>query len=292
MNYYEILGVAKNATKDDIKRAFKKLVVKYHPDKNADNPQANEFFMLISEANQTLSDDNKRANYDSRFIQNAYQRQYEAVLEEQEKQRKAAVYQAFYAYYQEYKAPINHKKYRYLYGVFAACFFAICLLGYFLKKNMDSYSSEKYYLLAQEYLHKKNTYLFHKNIAIARKLGKAERIDILYVRGIVTQEFAVQNDNELLKEIKTFENDFTGKNKDEYTFLLGVVEYHKGNKKAAFSCFEKAKKGYSQADWYYYVGILHAELHADDNLSCEYLQTASKMGEARAQTALASYCWQ
>ena len=291
MNYYEILGVEKSATKDDIKRAFKKLVVKYHPDKNPNNPQADEFFMMISEANQTLSDDNKRANYDSRFIQNAYQRQYEAILDEQEKQRKAAVYKAFYAYYQEYKTPINHKKYRYLYGVFAACLLGMCLVGYFLKKSMDSYSSEKYYHLAKEYLQKKNTHLFHKNIAIARNLGESQKNDVLYVRGVVTQEFVAQKGDHLLEEIKKFENAFTGKNKDEYTFLLGVVEYHKGNKEGALTYFQNARKSYSEADWYYYVGILQAELHADENLCCHYLEIASKMGEARAQAALASYCW-
>ena len=291
MNYYEILGVEKSATKDDIKRAFKKLVVKYHPDKNPNNPQADEFFMMISEANQTLSDDNKRANYDSRFIQNAYQRQYEAILEEQEKKRKATVYQAFYAHHKKYKKPISTKELLYLYGIFLVGFLGICFLGYFLKKGMDSYSAEKYYHLAQESLQKDNTYLFHKNLAIARNLRKSERNDILCVRGIVLQEFAKRKDKELLKEIAVFENSFTGKYKYEYIFLLGVVEYHKGNKKQALIYLENAKNGYSEADWYYYAGILHAELHTDEKATCEYLQIASKLGDARAVAALASYCW-
>lgn len=60
-NYYEILGVSKGASKDEIKRAFHKLAHKYHPDKKDGNEAK---FKEINEAYQTLSDDQKRAQYD------------------------------------------------------------------------------------------------------------------------------------------------------------------------------------------------------------------------------------
>jgi curved DNA-binding protein len=63
-DYYKILGVEKNATSDDIKKAFRKLAVKYHPDKNPGNKGAEEKFKEMSEANDVLSDPEKRKKYD------------------------------------------------------------------------------------------------------------------------------------------------------------------------------------------------------------------------------------
>lgn len=63
-DYYAILGVSKNATADEIKKAFRKLAVKYHPDRNPDNKQAEEKFKEISEAYEVLFDSEKRQKYD------------------------------------------------------------------------------------------------------------------------------------------------------------------------------------------------------------------------------------
>lgn len=62
-DYYEILGVPRNATKDEIKAAYRKLALQYHPDRNK-SPDAEEKFKEISEAYAVLSDDEKRAQYD------------------------------------------------------------------------------------------------------------------------------------------------------------------------------------------------------------------------------------
>ena len=63
-DYYKILGVNKNATDAEIKSAFRKLALQYHPDKNPDNPQAEEMFKEINEAYQVLSDPEKRRKDD------------------------------------------------------------------------------------------------------------------------------------------------------------------------------------------------------------------------------------
>lgn len=69
-NYYDILGVNKNASQEEIKKAFKKLALKFHPDKFANKPkkeqdEAAEKFKEINEANEVLSDPQKRQNYDN-----------------------------------------------------------------------------------------------------------------------------------------------------------------------------------------------------------------------------------
>ena len=62
-DYYEVLGLKKDATDADIKRAYRKLAAQYHPDVNHD-PGAEEKFKEINEANEVLSDPDKRARYD------------------------------------------------------------------------------------------------------------------------------------------------------------------------------------------------------------------------------------
>lgn len=63
-DYYEILGVPRNATEAEIKKAFRSLALKYHPDRNPGNKEAEEKFKEINEAYSVLSDAEKRANYD------------------------------------------------------------------------------------------------------------------------------------------------------------------------------------------------------------------------------------
>nr|WP_297279672.1 molecular chaperone DnaJ [uncultured Butyricicoccus sp.] len=63
-DYYEVLGVSKSASDEDIKKAHRKLAKKYHPDLNRDNPEAAEKFKELNEAYEVLSDKDKRARYD------------------------------------------------------------------------------------------------------------------------------------------------------------------------------------------------------------------------------------
>lgn len=71
--FYDILGIARSATAAEIKAAYRKLAFQYHPDKNPNNPQAEENFKLVNDAYQILSDEAKKVYYDYLItLQTAY----------------------------------------------------------------------------------------------------------------------------------------------------------------------------------------------------------------------------
>ena len=63
-DYYDILGISKGATEAEVKKAYRKMALKYHPDKNPDDTEAEEKFKKAAEAYEVLSNADKKARYD------------------------------------------------------------------------------------------------------------------------------------------------------------------------------------------------------------------------------------
>ena len=83
IDYYKVLGVDKSATQQDIRKAYRKLAKKYHPDVNSTDADAKERFQQINEANEVLSDPEKRKKYDEYGENWRHAEEFEAQLPEQ-----------------------------------------------------------------------------------------------------------------------------------------------------------------------------------------------------------------
>ena len=86
IDYYKVLGIDRTATQDDIRKAYRRLAKRYHPDTNAQDPRAQERFQEINEANAVLSDPEKRKKYDEYGEHWAHAEEYEAQRRQYEEQ--------------------------------------------------------------------------------------------------------------------------------------------------------------------------------------------------------------
>ena len=86
IDYYKVLGVDRTATQADIRKAYRKLAKQYHPDVNKQDPQAQERFQEINEANEVLGDPEKRKKYDEYGEHWAHAEEYEAQRRQYEQQ--------------------------------------------------------------------------------------------------------------------------------------------------------------------------------------------------------------
>ena len=89
IDYYSVLGIAKDASDDDIKKAYRKLARKHHPDLNPNDQEANKKFQQINEANEVLSDPEKRKKYDQYGKDWQHAEQFEEARRQQQQSRQS-----------------------------------------------------------------------------------------------------------------------------------------------------------------------------------------------------------
>src|SRR5579875_1288239 len=87
IDYYKVLGVGKNASEEDIKKAYRKLARKLHPDLNPKDKEANRKFQEINEANDVLSDPEKRKKYDAYGENWQHAEQFEQARQQQQRRQ-------------------------------------------------------------------------------------------------------------------------------------------------------------------------------------------------------------
>src|SRR5476651_2396797 len=92
IDYYKILGLAKNASEKDIKNAYRKQARKYHPDLNPNDTEANKKFQQLNEANEVLSDPEKRKKYDQYGENWQHRAEYEQQARQQQQSRQQGGY--------------------------------------------------------------------------------------------------------------------------------------------------------------------------------------------------------
>lgn len=153
-NYYSVLGVSPTATAQELKAAYKRLAVQYHPDKNPGNARAEELFKLVNTAYQTLSSPSKRALYDMRL---QYQReQQRGALQPQQPayqpryyttRQPAGVRERYYKPRQQ-----QHRFSRRDWYITAAFVGGLLLFSLLLKTVMDHISGEDKYKTALTYI--------------------------------------------------------------------------------------------------------------------------------------------
>jgi DnaJ-class molecular chaperone len=94
VDYYKLLGVNKNASTEDIKKAYRKLAREHHPDLNPNDKEAHKKFQQINEANEVLSDPEKRKKYDQYGKDWKHSEAFEKAGRQQQQQRNIAVKEA------------------------------------------------------------------------------------------------------------------------------------------------------------------------------------------------------
>ena len=303
-NFYTILNVDTKASSEEIRASFKKLVLRFHPDRNPDNPQVEEHFKMINIAYQTLSNEQKRLSYDYqigvRTRAQSYQNYYEA--QEQVQQRYEDLYREVYRRYQEEKTEaqkerevLNKKVHVWILLGFAVFF----VLSFFIKIVMDSVTASHHFENAKlAYTQGNPTEAERRTyLALSKKSDEPNYLlMLLRIEFYHKKRYGVAQEslNKLLLQLPTSSESplLRQRIRAELYALQGKLFYLRHEYEAALEQFKNAETlGYVDGSVLLYKAKALMNLRADNALICTYLQEAFYAGEFEAKSFLHVYCY-
>ena len=292
--YYQILGVSATADKEEIKAAFKKLALSLHPDKNPDNPPAEEQFKRVNEAYQVLSNDQKRTMYDitlqytaqtplpyypedetsgdDRYFQDRHQRAARQPSQSYGRPR--------YAPHVEFD-PTQVRKMGLMLGVFFILFVTGVI---YLAQFMNRLNAEDRY---EEALREGKTYGAMLGFSEAIGFDK-EYWQAYYQRGLLRME--VQRDYKHAHSDFNAAIRYTDKPTAPIYYNRGICNFQLNRYSAALSDFNQSIQLDSRIGMAYYLRSLTQLNLKDTTRACQDWQQAVQLGVNFPEDSLAVYC--
>jgi curved DNA-binding protein CbpA len=272
-DYYQILEIPKGASKEDIKSAYKRLALKYHPDRNPNNPFAEEYFKKVNEAYHILSDDNKRMIYDytSNTIQYTYTSTTSAPHYDAREKNTNTYQSSTYEPYRNSYDPKNFvsKKTQNRIKIITIIALLVVVIGSaWLSFYLNGQAAHKYYQEALEYM-RENQYR-----SAIFKLGQA--IDYnsqFYEAYLLRAKINLEQFHNYFKAMEDY--DWLVKNKSEpgaeIFYLRGFANYKLYEYQAAIADFDKAiELDKQKAAYFYYRALCKMESDAKNYQPAEY----------------------
>jgi curved DNA-binding protein CbpA len=288
-DFYEVLGLSKDADSTAVRIAYKRLAMRYHPDRNPDNPQAEEFFKIINEAYHVLSDPLKKARYDARI--NSFDTTTptkEELWREAQRRRYAQWRQAeekrytFDASYFKIQG-LAFLTFLILSGI---CFGIIHTASYFIELKREEARQQKR-MLVMEVNTLFNSGKIEEAINQITALHKSEPLDFIFsnardslveaLRHKATGEFAERKFNEalpLLRHLKSFE--FPPRS--ETLRKISICEYNLG---LHHDALQSLKQLLSQQPWnvevIYQIATINQQYLQNYNEALQYYTLGKKL---------------
>jgi curved DNA-binding protein CbpA len=286
-DFYEALGVSRTASQTQIKAAFKKMAMRYHPDRNPGNKQAEETFKFLNEAYHTLSDPLKRSRYDSRFhiitdeLDEAYWQEIKRKRYQHWKQSRDSRYRLDKNYFK-----IQGLAFLVFLLIAGFCFAIINTAHYYVRQQqMEKWRANSLQLKNANGLFGEGK--FHDAFTLIRNMEERDPLDFRFgfVRDSLVAELRKQADNEYRKKdfrsavthylvLKNYENPV----RYETLENMSMCQYYLGNYKESLEALKHLHNQLpGDLGLVYKIGVINLEKLDNPREALQYLNMGKKL---------------